>query len=230
MKAEKLRLKLGLNEANMDHIKKAIQEAEEKSSGEIAVAAIDESDDYSFYELFASLIGGILVFAAFLPFSPSVAGWIDSLFWDFSILYVLIFYGLLLALCMTALFLVFNIPALDRFIIPRRARSEAVYRRALQCFIESGVYATKENNGVLIFISLLEHEVRIIADSGLLRKIDPQILDALAKDLAAGIKTGDLFEVLIKTIDECGRILAEEFPSAEKPENQLADGMFLLER
>ena len=52
---------LGLTDSNLALINDAIRDAERNTSGEIAIAITRESSDYSFRELFVSvLLGGIL--------------------------------------------------------------------------------------------------------------------------------------------------------------------------
>ncbi|QQO08915.1 TPM domain-containing protein [Breznakiella homolactica] len=230
MKQTKLLAKLNLTEKDLDEIKEAVVRAEQETTGEIALAAVGESDDYSFYELFAAVIAAVLAFAVLLPFHGPVSRWIDGLVWDFSPWLVTAFFGVVSFALMAAVFLLFNIPALDRLIIPPKARSESVYSRAARYFVESGVYATRENNGILLFISLMEHEVHVIADSGILSKTDSPELSVIAANLAGGIKNGTVKQSLLEAVRSCGEILIREFPAKDKNTNVLADGLVLLEK
>ena len=56
MKVKTLLKKLKIDENSKSKIDQAIKEVESKTTGEIAVAVAPESDSYSFYELFFSVI------------------------------------------------------------------------------------------------------------------------------------------------------------------------------
>jgi len=117
-----------------------------------------------------------------------------------------------------------------QYSIPRRIRSRMVYNRALRHFVESGVYATRDRTGILIFISWMEHEVRIIADKGISEKIDQAIWNTLAEKIASGVHEGKAITALLDAIQECGKILDEHFPADQENENELIDGLVILEK
>lgn len=229
MNTVKLAAKLNLSDADFSAIKQSVLEAERNTNGEIALAATSESSDYSFFELFAAVILGAVSFALLLPFHASVVALIDRQFWHAPSWYVPAFYGIT-AFAVIALFFLFaNIPAIDRLVVPKAARKKAVYERALRHFVESGVYGTADRTGILIFISLLEHEVRVIADSGISAKIAQAEWDGIAALVARGIKTGKTAEALVEAVTECGTLLSNHFPAKTENPNELADGLVLLE-
>jgi len=229
MKKGKLASKLRLSEADLASIRQAVQDAERKTDGEIALAATPESSDYSFFELFASVVLGAVCFALLLPFHDFVTALVDRQFWQAPAWYVPACYGAV-SFAVIALFFMFaNIPAIDRLAVPKAAMRKAVYERALRHFVESGVYATRDRTGILVFISLLEHEVRIIADSGINAKIGQDEWDRIASLVASGVKTGKTAGALSEAVAECGTLLAKYFPAKDENPNELADGLVFLE-
>lgn len=229
MKRKKIVKKLRLSSDDFFAVKEAVVQAEKNTSGEIAVAVIGESADYSFYELFAALIFGAIVFSVLLPFHHTIGSILERFFWHVPEWVYAAVYGFT-GFIATGLFFAFaNIPVIDRLVIPRRVRTHSVYTRALRHFVESGVYATRERTGILIFISLMEHEVRILADNGISKKIDQATWNTLASSIAVGVREGKTSGVLIDGINECGRILTEHFPSHGENKNELIDGLVLLE-
>ena len=229
MNGKKLIKKLRLSQADFDAIKKAVQDAEVKTNGEIAVATIPESSDYSFYELFYAVILGAFAFAAMLSLHQPIRNFLDHLFWHMSDWYIPAFYGIVSFAAIGVFFLLANIPAIDRLIIPGSARRKAVYSRALRHFTESGVYATKDRTGILIFISYMEREVRIVADAGISAKIAQTEWDVIARDIATGIKTGKVAEAITEAVTTCGELLTAHFPAKKENPNELADGLVVLE-
>jgi len=220
---------LRLGDSDLASIKDAVRDAESRTTGEIALAATGESSDYSFYELFAAVIAGALVFALILAFHTPIEALIARSFWREETWYFPAFCGIASFAAIALCFLLANAPTIDRIVIPRRVRSARVYNRSIRHFAESGVYATKERTGILIFISWMEREVRVVADSGISGKIPQSEWDALAASLATGIKRGDTARSLLETIAKCGEILARHFPAKNENPNELHDGLVILE-
>ncbi len=221
--------RLGLTGADIEEIERAVRTAEAGTSGEITIAAIPESADYSFRELFAAVIAGALAFAVALPFHAGIVSYLDGLVWHLPAWYATAACGAG-AFAVIALFYAFaNVPAIDRLVVPRAERSRAVYRRALRHFVESGVYATAEHTGILVFISHMEREVRIIADSGISGRIDQSTWNTLAERIARSVRQGTLRQELVWAVETCGSILAEHFPAKKENPNELTDAIAFLE-
>ncbi len=229
MTAKQLVRKMKLSDADFADIKNAVAQAENRTTGEIALAAIPESSDYSFFELLASVILGAVAFAALLPLHGALEGFIDRTFWHVHEWYLPAAYGAISFAIIALFFAVANIPAIDRIVIPRESRKRAVYNRSLKAFLESGVYATKERTGILIFVSWMEREVRIVADEGISAKIEQEEWDAIARDLAKGIKEAQTAKALALAVNRCGDLLAGHFPAKAENPNELPDGLVILE-
>ena len=151
--------------------------------------------------------------------------------WGAYLWYVTAFFGITSFGSIGIVFLIANIPTVDRFIIPKTIRLQTVYNRALRHFVESGVYATKNRSGILIFVSYMEREVKILADTGISEKIAPELWNLIATDLAEGLGTEDATGAFIRAVERCGELLAEHFPSVEDEvlnPNELPDGLVVL--
>lgn len=221
--------RLGLSEADFASIRDAVVDAECATSGEIALAATTESSDYSFSELLFAVILGAIAFAVLLPFNGAIAALIDGAFWHVEPWYLPAFYGIASFAVIALVFLVANIPAIDRLVVPRAFRRKAVRDRALRHFTESGVYATAEHTGILVFVSYMEREVRIIADTGISAKIDQKEWDAIAQGVARGVKAGKTADALVSAVRRCGELLAAHFPPKAENPDELPDGLVILE-
>lgn len=221
--------KIKLSDSDMAEIKAAVEKAESRTSGEIALALTAESDHYSFWELLASTYVAALVFILRLPFASKIPGIYQIFFWEAPDWFVPAFYGISTLASIVIAFFVANIPLIDRIVIPRAVRKKAVTDRAFRHFAQSGVYDTKDHSGILIFVSYLERQVRIIADSGIAAKIPQDLWNIIADDLAAGIKYGKTKEGFIAAIEKCGELLTEQFPAGAENPNELPDGLLILE-
>lgn len=190
-------------------IAEAIGRVECCTAGEVVVLVVDESDTYPEGRILAGAVLGGLAALAVTDF------WLADKLWLF----------VPLALGLTALcgWLVAWLPALHRlFVHPARLEGQ-VAEQALVAFYEKGLYKTSGATGVLFFISLFEHKVRVLADRGIYAKISPETLQEFADDVARGIKTGSAPEALCREIGRVGEILAAHFPVRHDDANELAN-------
>lgn len=221
--------KLRLDDDGIKRISECVRQAESKTSGEIFVAAAKESARYSFCELIFSVVVSVLIFCILLPFSEHIADFLKDRFWIVPEWYIPAFYGITVFGMIAVIFYFANIPFIDRLIIPSKLQSRCVSRRAVQCFAENGVYKTKENSGILIFISLLERQVRIMADSGINKRISQDLWNLIADELAEGIGKGNCEEAIKTAVEKCGELLAQNFPAQNDNPDELPDNIIFLE-
>lgn len=230
MTTKKLIAKLHLDDAALNKIQYAVQEEEKRTTGEIACAVTPESATYAFYELAASMITGALCFGIMLALSTPIIRWLNTLFWEVPVWLYPLMCGTAFLVAVPLIYALVNIPAFDRLVIPPAARSAATWKRAMRCFAESGVYKTREQSGVLIFVSYLERNVHILADSGIAAKIEQEKWDAIAATLAEELSEGNAADAFCNAIHACGELLAATFPPhpLDNPD-ELADGLMILE-
>jgi putative membrane protein len=229
MKTKTMLKELHLSQKDFEEISEAVKKAEAKTSGEIETAITAESAHYAFWELLASVCISVLVFAVLLPFAGKINDIYEQLTWTQRIWALPAFYGFVCFATVVASFYLFNIPALDRVVIPRVVRNASVTRRAMRHFTESGIYETAEHSGILIFVSYMERQVRIIADHGIAVKISPDLWKIISDELAAEIKSGNTKAAFISAIEKCGDLLAQNFPAHEENPDELPNGLSVLE-
>lgn len=230
MKTKSLLKKLNLGESDFTEIKNAVAQAEAKTTGEIALAVTPESSHYSFWELFASNCFAAIVLLVLLPFSSQISSFLNSLYWQNAPKWVIPFFYILVTFSSIALFFyICNIPFIDRIIIPRSIRTNCVNNRVLRYFTESGVYDTAEHSGILIFVSYMERQVRIVADRGISEKISQDMWNLIADELCENLKKGETLSAFTSAIEKCGDLLAQNFPPHNENPNELPDGLVILE-
>jgi putative membrane protein len=195
-------------------VEEAIGRAESRTSGEIVPMVVDQSDAY----LHVDFIGALVTqFAAFLA-----AVWLLPAF-DYLWILAVQLLGLVVG------FLAFrHLAPLKRLCLSPRIAEEEVYEKALRVFRELDLHHTTERTGILILVSLLEHRVQVLADSGINARVKSGTWDEVVGIVLAGIKGGDLCQGLCDAIDRCGEILAHEFPiqpdDVDELPNQLHKG------
>jgi putative membrane protein len=201
------------SESDKAKISGAIAQVEKTTAGEIAVMVVDQSDDYPAGPILAGLtLGGIpaLLLSDFFG--------ADSI-WIFLPLFLV--FGLGCGWLSTCL------PSLKRIFISKNRQETRVREKALTAFYDKGLYKTRDETGVLFFISLFEHRVWILADKGIYAKIEQTTLQEYAQDIAAGIKNQNATVVLCQEIENVGRILAEHFPIKADDANELSNELLV---
>ena len=110
-----------------------------------------------------------------------------------------------------------------RLFVSRRERHQAVARAARAAFVDQGISATRARTGILVFVSLLENDVEVVADIG----VDPggmgatwrEALEALADAAHDDVTPEELAELLLAIGDP----LATALPITDDDVNELPD-------
>jgi len=208
----------------------AVLAAEANTGGEIVTAIIPESDDYAFRELLFAIAAGIITFIVLALLIAPFNRLLDRLFWIESAALLPLSMGAVSLAIGTMSYVLFQIPAMDRLVVGRQAMADAVRNRALRHFVESAAYDTVDRTGVLLFISILERRVELIADKGINAKVAPDTWDRIVSSLVRGIGENQTAEAIVTAVKEIGMILAEQVPPRPDDENELSDGPTELEK
>jgi putative membrane protein len=192
-----------------ERIRAAVAEAERSTSGEIATMVVDASDSYREAEILgAVLLSGLL--------SVVVAVAVHHVtIWSYIPLVVLLYFP--------SWYLFRVVPRLKLPFAGSLRVAEAVRERAVRAFYEKGLYRTRHETGILIFISLIEHKVWILGDRGINERIDSHFWQNLASRLTQGLREGKSCEALCSVISGCGAELSRHFPRRADDLNELRD-------
>jgi uncharacterized membrane protein len=101
--------------------------------------------------------------------------------------------------------------------------------RALTMFGKLRVWDTEANNGVLIYLLLVEHHIEIVADRGLAQRVPQASWDAMVDGMRQAFREQRYEEGLARAIAEVDALLVEHFPlaaGAPNP-NELTDRLHL---
>ncbi|MCQ2241536.1 TPM domain-containing protein [Treponema sp.] len=229
MTAKQLNRRLNLSESDLEKIKDAVRKAEDKTSGEIALAVTAESSSYAEWELIAAAVTALALFLCVFPMSSQIYAWLETRFWGIEPWYLSLFYAGLSSIAVVVLYFLYNIPVIDALVIPVSVKNRAVTHRALRHFTESGVYCTDNHSGILIFVSWFEKQVRIVADRHISEKVSEDLWNIIADEIAENMAKGSAREAFVSAVEKCGQLLEENFPSEGVKKNQLYDGLVILE-
>lgn len=102
-------------------------------------------------------------------------------------------------------------------------RGQPARERALEVFSELRVWDTAEDNGVLIYVLLADHDVEIVADRGVAARVDTAEWAAICRDMEACFKAGLYADGAGAGIRRVGTLLARHYPGADRAGNELPD-------
>ena len=192
-----------------DALAQAISEIEKSTNAEIVVVVRGRSGSYRHADyLFGATVA--LVGLIFVLFSP----------WEFHTYWI--------PFDVTALFVAGAFVSsrgdwLRRLFTTKKFQQKAARTGAAAMFYEAGIANTSAENGVLLYLSLLERQMEVIADRGILKCVPPLNWNHAVfemKELAKDAEPGKLIEGL----RNLGKLLAEHLPATGDNPNELADG------
>jgi uncharacterized membrane protein len=100
--------------------------------------------------------------------------------------------------------------------------------RAVSWFGRLGVWDTQDNNGVLIYLLLADHDFEIVADRGLHRLVGADGWEPIARRMEAAFRAGDFQRGIVEGIEAVGEVLARHYPRREGDRNELPDRPIVL--
>jgi putative membrane protein len=221
------------SEEEKQKINNAVKAAELNTSGEIATMVVKASDSYREAEtlgaiLTASLLSFILeVLLEYYAVTNGNNGW-NSLHFSGTefLLYVgsiWTFIPMVFVFFLPVRLLFRSNPSLKLPFAGNKRIEEAVRERAVRAFFEKRLYKTRDETGVLIFISLLERKVWILGDRGIDKKISHSAWQGFVKELTLGIREKNACAALCKVISLIGIELELHFPRRNDDVNELSD-------
>ena len=184
---------------DLETIRAAVAEAEQRTSGEIVPYYVEESDAYP-----SALWKGTAL-GAFAGALLAEALYFLGRFWGGLV-------PLWIALPAAAggavgFLLAAYVPAVKRWMAGDGLLDLRTRQRAEMAFLEEEVFRTRDRTGILLFLSLFEHRVIVIGDTGINQKVEQGHWDGVVKTVAAGIREGRAGEALAAGIRQCGELL-----------------------
>ena len=192
----------GFDQDYFDRVTEAVQEAETKTAAEVVVAVHPQTGSSrhvdSRFGPVAALTG--LVFIVFNPWTVHPPA--------------------LLPLEMAALFGIGTLgcsvcPPLRRLLTSGKRRGRQTEATAQALFCEEGVANTRARTGVLIYLSLLERELAVMADVGIVDGCEPEAWSRTVFELRKIGPADDSAAALIEGVRRLGDVLGEYLPAGE---------------
>ncbi|NQS71185.1 MAG: hypothetical protein HQQ73_03340 [Desulfobulbaceae bacterium] len=198
-----------------ERIKAAVARAEAGTAGEIVVMVVSASHNYPAAHLRAALLLSLPLALVLAYALAHLLWWPSDLLWPFLAIFCTSFLILRLSLPLA--------PWLWRlFIRPEQAASE-VEREAVLSFYSEKLHHTRQATGVLLFLSVLERRVWILADSGISAVLPSSTWQDLVQELTSGIRRREQGEATCRVVERIGGLLAQSFPPEAENNNELVD-------
>ena len=185
----------------------AVRELEARSAAELVVEVRARSGSYAHADArFAALLALVsLAVVVYMPVTvPPMTVLLDPV----------AFFALGLGLARW-------LPGVRRAFTRKRERLEAVRTQAAALFHERGIGNTSEETGLLLYVSLLERRMEVLADRGLLRKVNANEWNAAIAALHGNRAIGP--DTVIAAIKALAAILARDVPAGETNADELGN-------
>ncbi len=185
-----------------DRIRDAVQQAEERTAGEIVPVVVPQSASYEAVTWRAAAGATLLALTGVLLLLQFYEGWgLGWLYTPWGVVITALSAGILGAVLST------YVAPLQRVLAGDDLLDETVHRRALQSFVEEEVFATRDRTGILLFVSLREHRIEVLGDTGINELVEPDDWAEIVTRIRTGIQNDNLTEGLVEAIKMCGRLL-----------------------
>lgn len=187
-----------LSKSDHEALRNAIAEAEARTGVHLALVVVPASDRYLTYPL------------AYAAFVALVLGSAWALFWPRTLVGPVV---LGQAAVFVALSLIFDWLPMRLLLVPsalKRARARNLAHREFAARI-----LTTHRGGLLLFASLAERYVELLADRALHTRVGQHVWDGIVAELARDAKNKPLCESLLRAVAACSNaVQPERQPSA----------------
>lgn len=206
-------MKSFLTEADREQIRGVVRAAETETSGEIVVMVVPASDTYPMAAATGAAAFALPAAAALTPITGGFLWVGHQNMWIFMTFFILCF----------VVFrpLIRRLPTVLRVFIPPKEMESEVWEAAVTCFYREKLHDTREANGILVFVSVLERQVRILADHGIDERVPTDTWASLVDRIVQDIKGGRQVEALCQAVESIGGLLKAHFPVGPDDQNEL---------
>ncbi|HEX4963534.1 MAG TPA: hypothetical protein VF173_22080 [Thermoanaerobaculia bacterium] len=204
------------SESDREAIRVAVREAEARTSGEIVPYVVDRSDEYPSAAWKGAAVGALL--------GPlmALAVYLWSSVWGVPEVYWIVLPAPVgaAAAYLVAAFL----PPVRRWLTGEHVLEARARRRAAAAFLEQEVFRTENRTGILLFVSLFERRVVLLADSGIHQKVEEGEWVSITRRLAREIRHDRPGPAMVEAIRSCGELLARHHVEIQPGDrNELSD-------
>jgi len=210
-----------IHDLDREQIAAAVSKAESLTAGEIVPYVVPQSDEYEVAAWRGASAVALLSITTALMIVQFYQGWgLGWLYTPWAIALIALGGGTLGAV-------------LGAFVMPvQRALAgadlldETVHAAAMQAFVEEEVFSTRDRTGILLYVSLHEHRIEVLGDTGINTKVEPDEWVDVVRRIRTGIQNENLTAGLVDAIEMCGMLLQRRGIEIEPDDtNELSDAV-----
>ncbi len=215
-----------LSAADHDRIHDAIAAVEARTSGEVTCVVAQESSRYrevplawaAAVALIAPPIALALGVRPFAVIALAQNGWTEADVGSAhaAVMTALVGYALVQAVLFALAGGLVSIGPVRRILTPGFVARGHVHARAMEQFAHR-MHRSKAATGVLIYASLAERRVEVVADAAIHKKVGEGAWKQAVVSAVGLIRQGDVAGGLVAAVEVCGEALARHFPDDGAP-------------
>ncbi len=184
-------------ESERERIRAAVEEAKRGTSAKFAFVAVPASDYYAWFPVvWAAVVAlaatGVLAIAR--PYLSIGAGFIVN------------------AMLFIALSLLFDWWPIRVRLVPPHFKRLALHHAAQRAYAGHLISRDDEHNGVMLFVSLAERHIEIVAEREAHSAAQPGTWDRIVAEATSAMASRGVGDGLVQAISACGATLAQAFP------------------
>lgn len=97
--------------------------------------------------------------------------------------------------------------------------------RAKEIFVDLEMYKTKDRNAVLLYMATKDHQLALLGDVGIYKKMGQPFWDNEVRIILSEFKQHHFIDAVCKIIGDVGEALKKKFPYQDDDKNELEDGI-----
>jgi len=183
--------------AERERIARAVAQAQASTSAKFAFVAVPASDHYAWFPVVWAALAALVATGALALIRPEL-----GIGWGFAVNA-----GLLIVLS-----LAFDWWPIRVALVPERFKRDALYTAAHRAYAAHLMSKDEEDNGVMLFVSLAERHLEIVAEREAHAHAAPGTWDRIVAGATATMRRRSVVDGLVEAIGACGKALAEAFP------------------
>lgn len=202
-----------LTEEDRARITATVKKVERTTSGEIVPMVASSSGAYPLSGVIGAMALSVPIAIVGTYFAGPLVRVIMRDLW--------VFLGMEAVLFLLGYVLVGNVMWLRRLFISEDEMQNGVRTAALASFYEKGLHRTKDETGVLIYVSIFERKVWVLGDRGIHARVGEGAWKELVSLIVDGIKNGRQGDAICRAVERAGEILRTHFPVRKGDRDEL---------
>lgn len=182
-----------------ERIRRAVADAQQGTSAKFAFVAVPAADHYAWFPVVWAAISALVATGALALLRPHL-----SIGWGF-----MANAGAFIALC-----LFFDWWPIRVRLVPPHFRHAALVNAAHRAYAAHLISKDGEDNGVMLFVSLAERHLEIVAERDAHAAVPAGAWDKIVADSTVTMRRSGVAGGLVDAIGACGATLAAAFPAS----------------